>query len=49
VDKTPGQLAYEADLANRRTYADGSLRPCWENLNKYAKMSWEANPTPKGA
>jgi hypothetical protein len=42
--KTPGQLAYERDLARKPLYHDGSARPTWADLWAAAKDSWERNP-----
>jgi hypothetical protein len=52
MEKTPGQLAYERDLAKVPLYpADcgvgfmGTPRPTWDQLSKIARWSWERNPT----
>ena len=50
--KTPGQLAYEADLERQPTYDDGKPRPTWERLGKNHSPSardamragWEKTP-----
>jgi hypothetical protein len=42
---TPGQHAYERDVARRPTYDDGAPRKRWEELPDYAQYSWEHNPT----
>jgi hypothetical protein len=44
-EKTPGQIAYEADCAARPYYGDGARRKKWEQLPAYAQWSWERNPT----
>jgi hypothetical protein len=46
-NKTPGQIAYEAELVYCPNYHDGSPRCPWEKLADYAKWSWEKNPTPR--
>lgn len=35
-----GRMDYEADLARRPLYHDGSPRPAWEQLSEIAKWSW---------
>lgn len=45
--KTPGEIAYEADLKNQPTYYDGTPRKKWEELGKLEQGSWERNPTPR--
>jgi hypothetical protein len=45
--KTPGQLAYEADVRAKPFYDDGKTRPSWDRLGEVAKLSWEQNPTPR--
>ncbi len=42
---TPGQTAYEADLARKPEYHNGQKRPAWEDLDEIAQGSWERNPT----
>jgi hypothetical protein len=44
---TPGQLAYEADVAAQPLYHDGAPRPTWADLGKVERWSWERNPTPR--
>ncbi|CAH1658542.1 hypothetical protein CHELA1G11_12893 [Hyphomicrobiales bacterium] len=44
---TPGRAAYEADVAARPQYHDGSARKTWEQLDDVAQWSWERNPTPR--
>lgn len=39
--KSPGQLAYEADVARRPIYHDGSARKRWEQLDAVMQWSWE--------
>lgn len=46
--KSPGQLAYEADVKLNPHYPDGAQRPNWDNLCAIAKHSWEKNPRPRG-
>jgi len=43
--KTPGQLAYEADLLKLPTYHTGEARRSWAALSDFVKASWEKNPT----
>lgn len=47
TDKTPGQLAYEADVAARPTYDDHSPRKAWDQLCEVCQWSWHRNPTPR--
>ncbi len=47
VELSPGQIAYEAELKVSPTYADGSPRKTWNQLDAIAKQSWEKNPTPR--
>lgn len=42
--KTPGQQAYEADVAAKPEYHDGAPRPSWAMLSEWAQKSWENNP-----
>jgi len=44
---TPGQMAYEIDVANTPNYPDGAPRPGWEKLGQLERSSWEKNPTPR--
>lgn len=46
--KTPGQLAYEADVALRPTYDKGEPRKLWDALGPLERSTWEKNPTPRG-
>lgn len=39
--KSPGQLDYEADLARRPTYHDGTPRKQWHELDAVSRWSWE--------
>lgn len=43
--KTPGQQAYERDVAETPLYPDGSKRKTWGQLDSVCKWSWERNPT----
>ena len=48
--KSPGQIAYEADLARHPLYDDGSSRPSWDALARIfpeALATWERNSTPR--
>lgn len=45
--RTPGQVAYEAELAVKPSYHDGTLRRTWAQLSAIARWSWERNPTPR--
>lgn len=47
--KSPGQLAYERDLAVQPNYEDGARRRSWDRLGEVAKDSWERNPTDRKA
>lgn len=49
--KTPGQMAYEADLLKRPNYHDGKPRRAWHELGEPAQSSWRRNPIspPSGA
>lgn len=40
LDFKAGKKAYEADLAKRPTYHDGTPRPTWEKLSEVGKWSW---------
>ena len=42
--KTPGQKAYESNVAKNPTYHDGKPRKSWEKLSKIARESWEKQP-----
>ena len=43
---TPGQRAYESDVAERPVYHDGTPRRTWEQLHPVARWSWERSPHP---
>lgn len=45
--KSPGQIAYEAELQARPTYGDGSPRKAWHQLSQAVRETWERNPTPR--
>ena len=48
--KSPGQIAYETDLARCPVYHDGTPRPSWARLARIfpeALATWERNPTPR--
>lgn len=45
--KTLGQIAYDADVAARPRYDDGTPRRRWEQLPQVAQWSWERNPIPR--
>ena len=45
--KTPGQIAYEQDVANSPNYPDGSPRRTWAQQVDSVKFSWEKNPHPR--
>lgn len=42
--KTPGQIAYEANVAQTPNYPDGTARRTWEQLTSVARDSWERRP-----
>ena len=46
---TPGQEAYERDLAKRPNYDDGRPRPPWSELKPWAQDSWERDPSDRPA
>lgn len=41
MTKTPGQIAYEADLLIQPTYCGGKPRPSWKTLGDSPRESWE--------
>lgn len=41
MDKTKGQIDYEADVKCKQTYHDGTLRKQWSELNDIMRWSWE--------
>ena len=43
--KSPGQVAYERDVAREPFYHDGTPRSIWSKLSDIARDSWERNPT----
>lgn len=43
-----GRAAYEADVAKRPTYHDGSPRKTWDQLGDVERWSW-ARPVPPGS
>lgn len=43
--RTPGQVAYEADLAAEPLYNDRTRRKTWNELGELERWSWERNPT----
>ena len=45
--KTPGQLAYEADLVACPLYHDGTPRKTWDQLDELCRSTWERDPTPR--
>lgn len=45
--KTPGQIAFETDLAACPTYHDGTPRRSWDQLSDPIRKNWERNPTPR--
>lgn len=46
-NKTPGQIAYEQDVALMPTYDDGGVRRSWFEIKASARMSWERKPFPR--
>ena len=44
---TPGQRAYEQDVAARPFYEDGTRRKTWAQLGEVEHLSWERSPTPR--
>jgi len=47
MKKTPGQVAYEAELKVVPTYHDSQQRKSWSQLGEVERWSWERNPTPR--
>ena len=45
LEQSPGQIAYERDLAAQPSYDGGARRKGWNQLCDVAKASWERNPT----
>ncbi len=45
MTKSPGQIAYEADVAMTPRYHDNSSRPPWGKLSEIARWSWERKLT----
>lgn len=45
--KTPGQLAYEANVAASPTYHDGTPRRAWADLTDAIRDNWERHSVPK--
>lgn len=41
MEKTKGQIAYEADVKRIPVYHDGSPRKQWSELSDFARSSWE--------
>lgn len=46
-EKSPGQIAYETELAIMPNYEDGKPRRLWSELPEHSRQSWERNPTPR--
>lgn len=49
MPKTPGEAAYQADVAHEPRYHDGTARKAWAELSETARWSWERNPTPRSS
>lgn len=47
LERSPAQIAYEADCAACPAYHDGTPRKSWSALSDIARLSWERNPTPR--
>lgn len=47
MQKSPGQIAFENDVAMMPTYDDGSARHKWSEIGDMARLSWERNPSPR--
>jgi hypothetical protein len=45
--KTPGQIAYEQDVALLPTHHNGDAREPWAKLSAIVRESWERDPTPR--
>lgn len=41
--KSPGQIAYEAEIAERPRYLTGAKRPSWSELKQKHRDAWERN------
>lgn len=48
ADKTPGQIAYEADLAEHPLF-NGKPRPTWEKASQNHREGWEWYATRQAA
>lgn len=44
---TPGQRAYESEIAVKPFYNDGGARKPWSKLDSLERSTWEKNPTPR--
>lgn len=47
MNKTPGRIAYEAEVAEYPHYHNGKPRRTWDMLPALAKQSWEKDPRPR--
>lgn len=47
MEKTPGQIAYEAEVAKWPNHYDGAPRRAWGALPDWIRVTWERNPTPR--
>lgn len=47
MQKSPGQLAYEADVRAAPKYPDGAPRRSWAALPPIVRDTWERNSTPR--
>ena len=47
MTKTPGQIAYEMDVAANPLYPDGSVRRPWDRISDVARQVWESAPMPR--
>jgi hypothetical protein len=45
IAKTPGQLAYEADVQAMPVYHDGAARHGWHELGYAVQDNWQRHPT----
>jgi len=47
MSKTPGQIAYEAEVTEYPHYHNGERRKSWDILPMWAKQGWERDPAPR--
>jgi hypothetical protein len=47
VEKTKGQIDYEADVGRKPVYYNGTTRKHWTKLSDIARWSWERQVSDK--